>query len=96
MLHTLYGRSLAFDTTLLNTFAWIYMNGGGTQHGEHSPRYAENTVLATGVRSRLFSVPISAYLYTGDSNAMAMRKDFRIRHEFILHPTECTVPMFDY
>jgi hypothetical protein len=32
MLHTLYGRSLAFDTTLLNTFAWIYHERRGAWH----------------------------------------------------------------
>jgi len=100
MLHTLYGRSLAFDTTyFIEYFAMDLMmddNGecigimalnmeDGTIHRIH----AKNTVLATGGYGRAYFSCTSAHTCTGDGNAMAMRAGLPSQdNEFVqFHPT---------
>jgi len=100
MLHTLYGRSLAFDTTyLIEYFALdlIMTDDGqcagitalnmedGTIHRIH----AKNTVLATGGYGRAYFSCTSAHTCTGDGNAMAMRAGLANQDaEFVqFHPT---------
>lgn len=101
MLHTLYGRSLAFDTTyFVEYFAmdllWdstgtrcigvIAMNmEDGTIHRFH----ANNTVLATGGYGRAYFSCTSAHTCTGDGNAMALRAGIPLQDpEFVqFHPT---------
>ena len=100
MLHTLYGRSLAFDTTyfveyfcldLLMTpdgqcVGVIALNmEDGTIHRIH----AKNTVLATGGYGRTFFSCTSAHTCTGDGNAMALRQGLPNQdNEFVqFHPT---------
>ena len=100
MLHTLYGRSLAFDTTyfieyfcldLLMTpdnqcVGVIALN---MEDGSLHRIRAKNTVLATGGSGRTYFSCTSAHTCTGDGNAMAMRKGFANQdNEFIqFHPT---------
>jgi len=100
MLHTLYGRSLAFDTTyFIEYFALdlIMTSDGqcagitalnmedGTLHRIH----AKNTVLATGGYGRTYFSCTSAHTCTGDGNAMAMRAGLANQDaEFVqFHPT---------
>jgi len=100
MLHTLYGRSLAFDTTyFIEYFAMDLMMTeegecvgviainmeDGTIHRIH----AKNTVLATGGYGRAYFSCTSAHTCTGDGNAMAMRAGFANQDaEFVqFHPT---------
>lgn len=100
MLHTLYGRSLAFDTTyFIEYFALdlIMTDDGqcagitalnmedGTLHRIH----AKNTVLATGGYGRAYFSCTSAHTCTGDGNAMAMRAGLANQDaEFVqFHPT---------
>lgn len=100
MLHTLYGRSLAFDTTyFIEYFALdlIMTDDGqcagitalnmedGTIHRIH----AKNTVLATGGYGRAYFSCTSAHTCTGDGNAMAMRAGLANQDaEFVqFHPT---------
>eukprot|EP00980_Cylindrotheca_fusiformis_P019493 scaffold6745_cov70-Cylindrotheca_fusiformis.AAC.4 len=101
MLHTLYGRSLAFDTTyFVEYFALdllmsdddkevvgvIALNmEDGTLHRIR----AKNTVLATGGYGRTYFSCTSAHTCTGDGNAMALRKGFATQDsEFVqFHPT---------
>lgn len=100
MLHTLYGRSLAFDTTyFVEYFALdllmseegecvgvIALNmEDGTIHRIH----AKNTVLATGGSGRTYFSCTSAHTCTGDGNAMAMRAGIANQdNEFVqFHPT---------
>lgn len=100
MLHTLYGRSLAFDTTyFIEYFAMdlIMTDEGecvgimalnmedGTIHRIH----AKNTVLATGGYGRAYFSCTSAHTCTGDGNAMAMRAGLANQDpEFVqFHPT---------
>ena len=100
MLHTLYGRSLAFDTTyFIEYFALdlIMDDEGkcvgvmalnmedGTIHRIHAP----NTVLATGGYGRAFFSCTSAHTCTGDGNAMAFRQNISNQdNEFVqFHPT---------
>lgn len=100
MLHTLYGRSLAFDTTyFIEYFALdlIMTDEGecvgimalnmedGTIHRIH----AKNTVLATGGYGRAYFSCTSAHTCTGDGNAMAMRAGLANQDaEFVqFHPT---------
>lgn len=100
MLHTLYGRSLAFDTSyFIEYFAMdLIMNDDnecvgvlainmedGTLH-----RFRSNaTVLATGGYGRAFFSCTSAHTCTGDGNAMAMRAGLALEDpEFVqFHPT---------
>jgi succinate dehydrogenase (ubiquinone) flavoprotein subunit len=100
MLHTLYGRSLAFDTTyFIEYFAMDLMMSDdgecigvmalnmedGTIHRIH----AKNTVLATGGYGRAYFSCTSAHTCTGDGNAMAMRQGLANQdNEFVqFHPT---------
>jgi succinate dehydrogenase (ubiquinone) flavoprotein subunit len=99
MLHTLYGRSLAFDTTyLLEYFALdLIMDKDrcvgvmalcmedGTIHRIN----ATNTVLATGGYGRAYFSATSAHTCTGDGNAMALRQGLASADpEFVqFHPT---------
>jgi len=99
LLHTLYGRSLAFDTTyFVEYFALdLLMDGGrcvgvlalcmedGTLHRFR----AANTVLATGGYGRAYFSATSAHTCTGDGNAMALRAGLPLEDpEFVqFHPT---------
>jgi succinate dehydrogenase (ubiquinone) flavoprotein subunit len=100
MLHTLYGRSLAFDTTyFIEYFAMdLLMTSDGRCIGAmalnmedgtiHRIR-ANNTVLATGGYGRAYFSCTSAHTCTGDGNAMAMRAGLANQDaEFVqFHPT---------
>ena len=99
MLHTLYGRSLAFDTSyFIEYFALdLIMDGDacvgvmalcmedGTLHRFN----AANTVLATGGYGRAYFSCTSAHTCTGDGNAMALRAGLAAEDpEFVqFHPT---------
>eukprot|EP01029_Cantina_marsupialis_P024030 TRINITY_DN6086_c0_g1_i2.p1 TRINITY_DN6086_c0_g1~~TRINITY_DN6086_c0_g1_i2.p1 ORF type:complete len:633 (-),score=199.22 TRINITY_DN6086_c0_g1_i2:490-2388(-) len=99
MLHTLYGRSLAFDTDyFIEYFAMdLLMNGedcvgvvamsmeDGTIHRFH----ANNTILATGGCGRTYFSATCAHIVTGDGMAMALRAGIPLQDmEFVqFHPT---------
>ncbi|XP_003738076.1 succinate dehydrogenase [ubiquinone] flavoprotein subunit, mitochondrial [Galendromus occidentalis] len=99
LLHTLYGRSLAFDCKFfIEYFALdLIMDNGickgvtalcledGTIHRFN----ANNTVLATGGYGRAYFSCTSAHTCTGDGNAMASRVGLPCEdHEFVqFHPT---------
>jgi succinate dehydrogenase (ubiquinone) flavoprotein subunit len=100
MLHTLYGRSLAFDTTyFIEYFAMdLMMNDDGEcvgvialnmEDGTVHRIHAKNTVLATGGYGRAYFSCTSAHTCTGDGNAMAMRQGLSNQdNEFVqFHPT---------
>jgi len=100
MLHTLYGRSLAFDTTyFIEYFAMdLIMNDDGEcvgvmalnmEDGTIHRIHAKNTVLATGGYGRAYFSCTSAHTCTGDGNAMAMRAGLANQDaEFVqFHPT---------
>jgi succinate dehydrogenase (ubiquinone) flavoprotein subunit len=100
MLHTLYGRSLAYDTTyFIEYFALeLMMDKNGRcqgvvalnmEDGTIHRIQAHNTVLATGGYGRAYFSCTSAHTCTGDGNAMAMRKGIPIQDpEFVqFHPT---------
>jgi len=100
MLHTLYGRSLAFDTTyFIEYFAMdLIMNDEGEcvgvmalnmEDGTIHRIKAKNTVLATGGYGRAYFSCTSAHTCTGDGNAMAMRAGLANQdNEFVqFHPT---------
>lgn len=100
MLHTLYGRSLAFDTTyFIEYFAMdLIMNDDGEcvgvmalnmEDGTIHRIHAKNTVLATGGYGRAYFSCTSAHTCTGDGNAMAMRAGLPNQdNEFVqFHPT---------
>jgi len=100
MLHTLYGRSLAFDTTyFIEYFAMdLMMNDDGVctgvtalnmEDGTFHRIHAKNTVLATGGYGRAYFSCTSAHTCTGDGNAMAMRAGLANQDpEFVqFHPT---------
>jgi succinate dehydrogenase (ubiquinone) flavoprotein subunit len=100
MLHTLYGRSLAFDTTyFIEYFAMdLLMNDEGAcigvmalnmEDGTIHRIHAKNTVLATGGYGRAYFSCTSAHTCTGDGNAMAMRQGIANQdNEFVqFHPT---------
>lgn len=100
MLHTLYGRSLAFDTTyFIEYFAMdLIMNDEGAcvgvmalnmEDGTIHRIHAKNTVLATGGYGRAYFSCTSAHTCTGDGNAMAMRAGLANQDsEFVqFHPT---------
>jgi succinate dehydrogenase (ubiquinone) flavoprotein subunit len=100
LLHTLYGRSLAFDTTyFVEYFALdLIMDEQGVCRGVmamcmedgslHRFR-AANTVLATGGYGRAYFSATSAHTCTGDGNAMALRAGIPLEDpEFVqFHPT---------
>ncbi|KAJ1450477.1 FAD binding domain-containing protein [Pelagophyceae sp. CCMP2097] len=100
MLHTLYGRSLAFDTTyMIEYFALdLIMNDEGAcvgvlcmnmEDGTLHRINATNTVLATGGYGRAYFSCTSAHTCTGDGNAMALRAGLAAEDpEFVqFHPT---------
>jgi succinate dehydrogenase (ubiquinone) flavoprotein subunit len=101
MLHTLYGRSLAFDTTyFIEYFALdLLMSDDGKEcvgvialnmeDGTLHRIRAKNTVLATGGYGRTYFSCTSAHTCTGDGNAMALRKGLANQdNEFVqFHPT---------
>jgi succinate dehydrogenase (ubiquinone) flavoprotein subunit len=100
MLHTLYGRSLAFDTTyFIEYFALdLLMDDNGAcvgvivlnmEDGSIHRIHAKNTVLATGGYGRAYFSCTSAHTCTGDGNAMALRKGLSNQdNEFVqFHPT---------
>ena len=100
MLHTLYGRSLAFDTTyFIEYFAMdLLMTPDGRcvgamalnmEDGTIHRIHANNTVLATGGYGRAYFSCTSAHTCTGDGNAMAMRAGLANQDaEFVqFHPT---------
>eukprot|EP00561_Arcocellulus_cornucervis_P010433 CAMPEP_0185808246 /NCGR_PEP_ID=MMETSP1322-20130828/5504_1 /TAXON_ID=265543 /ORGANISM="Minutocellus polymorphus, Strain RCC2270" /LENGTH=641 /DNA_ID=CAMNT_0028504451 /DNA_START=271 /DNA_END=2196 /DNA_ORIENTATION=- len=100
MLHTLYGRSLAFDTTyFIEYFALdLIMTPDGQcagitalnmEDGTLHRIHAKNTVLATGGYGRAYFSCTSAHTCTGDGNAMAMRAGLANQDaEFVqFHPT---------
>ena len=100
LLHTIYGRSLAFDTSyFIEYFALdLIMNEAkecigvmalcmedGTLHRFH----ANNTILATGGYGRAWFGATSAHTCTGDGNGMALRAGIPNEDpEFVqFHPT---------
>jgi len=100
MLHTLYGRSLAFDTTfLVEYFALdLMMDETGRcigviclnmEDGTIHRIRGNNTVLATGGYGRAYFSCTSAHTCTGDGNAMALRAGIPLQDpEFVqFHPT---------
>jgi succinate dehydrogenase (ubiquinone) flavoprotein subunit len=99
MLHTLYGRSLAFDTTyFIEYFALdLIMENGecvgvmalNMEDGTIHRIRAKNTVLATGGYGRAYFSCTSAHTCTGDGNAMALRQGLPGQDcEFVqFHPT---------
>lgn len=99
MLHTLYGRSLAFDTTyFIEYFALdLLMQDGrcvgviclNMEDGTIHRIKANNTVLATGGYGRAYFSCTSAHTCTGDGNAMAIRAGIPLQDpEFVqFHPT---------
>ena len=100
MLHTLYGRSLAFDTSyFIEYFALdLIMNDEGScvgvialcmEDGSIHRFHAQNTVLATGGYGRAYFSCTSAHTCTGDGNAMALRAGLGAEDpEFVqFHPT---------
>ena len=99
MLHTLYGRSLAFDTTFfVEYFALdLIMQDGrcvgitclNMEDGTIHRIKANNTILATGGAGRAYFSCTSAHTCTGDGNSMAMRAGIPLQDpEFIqFHPT---------
>eukprot|EP00554_Chaetoceros_debilis_P005307 CAMPEP_0194075064 /NCGR_PEP_ID=MMETSP0149-20130528/2110_1 /TAXON_ID=122233 /ORGANISM="Chaetoceros debilis, Strain MM31A-1" /LENGTH=642 /DNA_ID=CAMNT_0038755421 /DNA_START=190 /DNA_END=2118 /DNA_ORIENTATION=- len=100
MLHTLYGRSLAFDTTyFIEYFAMdLMMSEEGEcvgvmalnmEDGSIHRIHAKNTVLATGGYGRAYFSCTSAHTCTGDGNAMVMRAGLANQDpEFVqFHPT---------
>jgi succinate dehydrogenase (ubiquinone) flavoprotein subunit len=101
MLHTLYGRSLAFDTTyFIEYFCLDLIMDEETgeckgvmalnmEDGTIHRIQAKNTVLATGGYGRTYFSCTSAHTCTGDGNAMAMRQGLSNQdNEFVqFHPT---------
>ena len=101
MLHTLYGRSLAFDTTYFIEYFCLdlLMSDDGKEcvgvmalnmeDGTIHRIRAKNTVLATGGYGRTYFSCTSAHTCTGDGNAMALRKGIPNQdNEFVqFHPT---------
>lgn len=101
MLHTLYGRSLAFDTTYFieyfcldlimdeTTGACVGVMAFNMEDGTLHRIHAKNTVLATGGYGRAFFSCTSAHTCTGDGNAMALRQNLPNQdNEFVqFHPT---------
>lgn len=100
LLHTLYGRSLAFDTTYFVEFFALdlIMDKEGVcrgviainmEDGSIHRFKAANTVLATGGYGRAYFNATSAHTCTGDGNAMALRAGISLEDpEFVqFHPT---------
>jgi len=100
LLHTLYGRSLAFNTSyFIEYFALdIIMNSQGEcvgviamnmEDGTLHRFNANNTILATGGYGRAYFSATSAHTCTGDGGAMALRAGIPLEDpEFVqFHPT---------
>lgn len=99
MLHTLYGRSLAYDTKyFIEYFALDLIMHNGTclgvlalcmEDGTLHRFRAKNTVIATGGYGRAYFSATSAHTCTGDGSAMAIRAGIPLQDpEFIqFHPT---------
>lgn len=99
LLHTLYGRSLAFDTSyFIEYFALDLLMDKGVcvgvialcmEDGTIHRFRANNTVLATGGYGRAYFSATSAHTCTGDGSAMALRAGIPLQDpEFIqFHPT---------
>ena len=100
MLHTLYGRSLAFDTTyFIEYFALdLIMNEEGEcvgllalnmEDGTIHRFNTNHTVLATGGYGRAYFSATSAHTCTGDGGGMALRAGLAVEDpEFVqFHPT---------
>lgn len=100
MLHTLYGRSLAFDTSyFIEFFALdLIMNDAGDcvgvmafnmEDGTFHRFHTNNTVLATGGYGRAYFSCTSAHTCTGDGTGMAIRAGIPLQDpEFVqFHPT---------
>jgi succinate dehydrogenase (ubiquinone) flavoprotein subunit len=99
MLHTLYGRSLAFDTSyFIEYFALDLIMDQGVCRGVMAMNMedgtlhrfrAANTVLATGGYGRAYFSATSAHTCTGDGGGMALRAGIPIEDpEFVqFHPT---------
>lgn len=100
LLHTLYGRSLAYDTHyFIEFFALdLIMGADGSCNGVVAMNMEDgsihrfncnNTVLATGGYGRAYFSATSAHTCTGDGNAMASRAGIPIEDpEFVqFHPT---------
>ncbi|CAE7366842.1 SDH1, partial [Symbiodinium microadriaticum] len=99
MLHTLYGRSLAFDTSyFIEYFALdLLMQDGrcvgvlclNMEDGTLHRMRANHTVMATGGYGRAYFSATSAHTCTGDGTAMALRAGIPLQDpEFVqFHPT---------
>lgn len=100
MLHTLYGRSLAFDTAyFIEYFALdLLMDDDGAcvgvmalnmEDGTFHRFHSTNTVLATGGYGRAYFSCTSAHTCTGDGTGMALRAGLPLQDpEFVqFHPT---------
>uniref|UniRef100_A0A3Q3IME3 Succinate dehydrogenase [ubiquinone] flavoprotein subunit, mitochondrial n=1 Tax=Monopterus albus TaxID=43700 RepID=A0A3Q3IME3_MONAL len=99
LLHTLYGRSLRYDTTyFVEYFALDLLMENGEckgvialcmEDGSIHRFRAQNTVIATGGYGRTFFSCTSAHTTTGDGNAMVTRAGLPCQDlEFIqFHPT---------
>lgn len=101
MLHTLYGRSLAYDANFFIEYfaldllmtsdksecvgALVYNMEDGSFHKFN----AKNTVIATGGYGRCYFSATSAHTCTGDGNAMCLRQGIPLQDsEFVqFHPT---------
>ena len=98
---TLYGRSLAFDTTYFIEYfcldllmsednsTCVGVVALNMEDGTLHRIRAKNTVLATGGYGRTYFSCTSAHTCTGDGNAMALRKGLPNQdNEFVqFHPT---------
>jgi len=100
MLHTLYGRSLAYDTSyFIEYFALdLIMTDDGQcigvicmnmEDGSLHRFHAKNTILAAGGAGRSYFSCTSAHTCTGDGTAMALRAGLALQdQEFVqFHPT---------
>jgi len=99
LLHTLYGKSLAYDTSyFIEYFALDLLMRDGVcvgvialcmEDGSVHRFRAKNTVLATGGYGRAYFSATSAHTCTGDGTAMALRAGIPIQDpEFVqFHPT---------
>jgi succinate dehydrogenase (ubiquinone) flavoprotein subunit len=99
LLHTLYGRSLAFDTQyfieyfaldlLFNKESCVGVIALCMEDGTLHRFRANNTVLATGGYGRAYFSATSAHTCTGDGTAMALRAGIPLQDpEFVqFHPT---------
>lgn len=99
LLHTLYGRSLAYDTNyFIEYFALDLLMQDGEcigvialcmEDGSLHRMRAKNTVIATGGYGRCYYSATSAHTCTGDGSAMALRAGIPLQDpEFVqFHPT---------